>query len=248
MAMAGRGKKMQCIRRTLCGVIVPLLAVSAGLAQVEDAARGLEGRKALAEIQARDLEFTAHEFVSLAGAGEIGLVSLFLQAGMPVEAADRHGRTALIAAAFDGMTDVVALLLDAGADPDATDEYRASALLYAASEGYRDIVGELLTRGASVDLSDTSFGRTPLMLAALEGYADLAADLLAAGANIDAQSIVDHNTALMLAASRGRDEVVSVLLKHRCDRKKKDRLGRTAEDLARQMGFARLARRIKAGR
>ncbi len=240
---------MMPMRRGLTLSII-LLGCASRLAPAQDhrADTAFDPLSIQLDIQSRGLEYTAHEFVGVAGSGDLDLIAQFLRAGMNVDAAGTYGQTALIAASYEGMTDAAALLLEAGANPNAEDQYRATALLYAASEGYADIVALLLERGADPNSADAVFGRTPLMLVSLEGYAHIAGQLIAAGAEVDAQSVVDHSTPLMLAAANGRDEVASVLLKRRCDRRKKDQLGRTAEDLARLQGYEELARRLRARR
>src|SRR3979409_2607051 len=55
------------------------------------------------------------------GAGRVALVRTLLDAGVPVDARDPAGATALLNAAGAGRVDVVQLLLERGADRDARD-------------------------------------------------------------------------------------------------------------------------------
>jgi O-glycosyl hydrolase/ankyrin repeat protein len=95
-----------------------------------------------------------------------------IAAGVPVEARDAAGRTALHWAAWQGFSqmhlpsraDVVEALLAGGAQVDAVDARGRTPLHYAAEMGYEAIVAALMRAGADAAASD-SVQQTPLTLA-----------------------------------------------------------------------------------
>lgn len=73
-------------------------------------------------------------------------VTLLLQAGASVDAADQHGMTALMVAARSGDAGVVGLLLDAGANAQLRNAKGHTALTLAQSAGQRDVAALLAPR------------------------------------------------------------------------------------------------------
>ena len=71
-----------------------------------------KARRALAE---RDVPFEPHAFFAAAAEGDLALVDLFLDAGMPAATRDQWGNSALLEAARSDRPDVVARLLARGA-------------------------------------------------------------------------------------------------------------------------------------
>ena len=104
-----------------------------------------------------------------------------LDAGTPVDATNRWGRTPLMVAAENGQFGNVALLLKAGADAKRLDHMGCSALHLACKNGNRNAVKQLIEAGA--DLAQTNhWGRTPLDEAVWENRPEAAKMLRAAGA------------------------------------------------------------------
>jgi|GEM_PF-2933247 ankyrin repeat protein len=104
-----------------------------------------------------------------------------LDAGTPVDATNRWGRTPLMVAAEKGQFGNVGLLLKAGADVDRIDDDGCSALHLACKNGNRNAVKQLIEAGA--DLAQTNrWGRTPLDEAVWENRPEAAKMLRAAGA------------------------------------------------------------------
>jgi ankyrin repeat protein len=81
-----------------------------------------------------------------------------------LESTDGLGKTALTAAAENGMTKVVEFLLAKGANVNARDQYGETPLLRAADDDHADTAKVLIANGADVNAKD-KFGETPLHFA-----------------------------------------------------------------------------------
>ena len=77
---------------------------------------GEELSAARAELDRRGIPYTERTFLNAALAGDLAVVKLFVEAGMPVYTADDNGWTVLHWAAFGGDLEVVKYLLSQGAD------------------------------------------------------------------------------------------------------------------------------------
>lgn len=133
--------------------------------------------------------------------GDVDAVRRLLDLGLPADATDHQGCTALLRAAGGGHRAVVDLLLARGADPARAAHSGATALSAAVSMRHVEIVDRLI--GANAALEQRLPGElTVLMVACALGLPDLAARLIAAGADVHA---VDGQgrTALHCAAMYG---------------------------------------------
>ncbi len=167
-----------------------------------------------------------------------------LKAGARVDAVDKRGRTALMAAAERGFMSLVKLLLTRGAKATRLDKSGASALHYAALAGDPGVIGLLLARGARADQADKQ-GRTPLDLAAALGRVAVMKKLLAAGAKVN-QTTARGVTPLHLAAGTGRLKAVNLLLAKGAAVRAKDQAGRTPLHLAAAGGQTPVVKRLLA--
>jgi ankyrin repeat protein len=86
-------------------------------------------------------------------------VRFLARAGIPVDATNELGDTALVDAVALGHLEVARLLLRHGANPDAVSRTRGSVLHIAVGEGNAGLAGALLDAGARADYV-TSFGET----------------------------------------------------------------------------------------
>jgi len=87
--------------------------------------------------------------------GHRAVVEFLLEQGVPVDARNGQGRTALMFAATGSFPETVARLIDRGADPNATDQTEGwSPLMFAAAEGHPKVAERLLERGADPTLTD----------------------------------------------------------------------------------------------
>ena len=139
--------------------------------------------------------------------GGLGLAELLLEAGAPLDASDREGRTALHAAASLPSPELAQLLLERGADVDATDNLDWTplhvALYRGAEKAVRALAEEtalvLLKAGASVNAQTLVVGWRPLHLAAWLRRPHIVAALLAKGAEVNATMRLGDWTPLHIA-------------------------------------------------
>ncbi|WP_342317226.1 ankyrin repeat domain-containing protein [Lysobacter sp. FW306-1B-D06B] len=143
----------------------------------------------------------AQDVPAAAIVGDADAVRRLLDLGLPVDAADAQGCTALLRAAGGGHRAVVDLLLARGADPERTANSGATPLSAAVSMRHAEIVDRLLAAGAPLE-QRLPGDLTVLMVACALGLTDLAARLLAAGADVQA-SDAQGRQALHCAAMYG---------------------------------------------
>lgn len=117
--------------------------------------------------------------------GDTRAVELFLRAGFPPDARDKHGVTLLCLAARSKHIAVAQLLLERGAQLDFQSEDRGySPLMDAVLVGSIELVDLFLAKGADPDLSSKD-GQTALVVAVGRGDAEAARRLLDYGADPD---------------------------------------------------------------
>ncbi len=146
-------------------------------------------------------------------AGDADAVRRLLDLGLPVDAVDAQGCTALLRACGGGHRAVVDLLLERGADPQHVAHTGATPLSAAVSMRHGEIVDRLLAAGAGLEQRLPN-DVTVLMLAAALGLPDLCARLLTAGANVhasDAQGLTPlHCAALYGFTARDRARLLAL--------------------------------------
>ncbi|MGY0557692.1 ankyrin repeat domain-containing protein [Lysobacter sp. A421] len=133
--------------------------------------------------------------------GDADAVRRLLELGLPVDATDSQGCSALLRASGGGHRAVVDLLLAHGADPRLAAGTGATPLSAAVSMRHTDIVERLLGAGADIE-QRLPGGLTALMVACALGLPDLAARLVGAGADVRALD-AQHRGALHCAAMFG---------------------------------------------
>jgi ankyrin repeat protein len=145
--------------------------------------------------------------------GDADAVRRLLDLGLPINATDAQGCTALLRAAGGGHRAVVEQLLTRGADPKLAARTGATPLSAAVSMRQLAIVDRLLVAGAVLE-QRLPGDVTVLMLAAALGLPDVCARLLAAGANInaaDAQGLTPlHCAALYGFTARDRPRLLAL--------------------------------------
>ncbi|WP_329741730.1 ankyrin repeat domain-containing protein [Dyella sp. A6] len=195
------------------------------------------------------------------GAHREGLVSLLLERGAPVDQRLPGEATALMIAAAMGHADVIERLLGAGAELGATDSRGRDALHAAAQFGFehndslraRRLFDVLLKHKAEVNRADQE-GKTPLLLllgAHMRPGSDCDATHIGAllPVLLDAGAQIEHAdqrgvTALHACAMHALLPPARVLLSRGTDRNAADAFGRTAADVARQLGYVDIAHEL----
>ena len=146
--------------------------------------------------------------------GDADAVRRLLDLGLPVDAVDNQGCTALLRASGGGHRATVDLLLARGADPGRAANSGATPLSAAVSMRQTDIVDGLLAAGAELE-QRLPGDVTVLMLSAALGLPDLTARLLTAGANVhasDAQGLMPlHCAALYGFTARERPRLLALI-------------------------------------
>jgi ankyrin repeat protein len=104
-----------------------------------------------------------------------------LATGAEVNAKDKNGITALMAASLAGHREVVKLLRSRGAKVNAKTEDGQTALIYASIKGDQEILKMILVQGAEVNTKDKN-GKTALMLATQTNHPEVRELLVKAGA------------------------------------------------------------------
>ncbi|MCY4027553.1 MAG: ankyrin repeat domain-containing protein [Acidobacteria bacterium] len=169
-----------------------------------------------------------------------------LEAGVPVDAAQPDGTTALHWAVRHGARDVAARLLRAGADPNATNRYGVTPLALAAGNGHPGLAAALLDAGASPHAA-TPYGETPLMTAARTGNPEVVRLLIEAGADVDAKEAWREQTALMWAAAERNAAAAQVLIEAGADVAARSQAGMTPLLFAARSGDIDTVRTLLTG-
>ena len=222
---------LACAALLACGQ-EPAPTASGPAAVVEDS--GVPRAKTRAEADARaalaerGISFTGASFVEWAGTGDLSVVELFVEGGMPVDAAF-GGWTALHEAARNGHLSVVQYLIDQGASVDRS--VRDLALRGGHTEVVR-YVGLYLARArgaARAELADRGIAYTEsaFVQAALDGDLEVVRLFVGAGASVNARDD-GGRTALHVAADRGHLEIVEFLVGAGADVNAKSGTGWTA--------------------
>ncbi|WP_165073227.1 ankyrin repeat domain-containing protein [Paludisphaera rhizosphaerae] len=170
---------------------------------------------------------------------DVDAVGSLLDQGVPIDARDVEGATALLIAARKGYAGLSRLLLDRGADPNAADRATWTPMTAAASiekpalieaieaagglKGLReavllgdvDLARKLLDETPTLDVSAdarTSDGHSFLAVAADRGRLEMCRFLIDRGADLESTGGDFGWTALTLAAAAGHAAVVELLL------------------------------------
>ena len=208
------------LRRAPLVAALAALALSAAAAGspapgLPAAGAGTETPQAAARraLEERDVPFEAHAFVAAAAEGDLCLVDLFLEAGMPASARDRWGSSALLEAARANRPEVVSRLLARGARPGEA-QGGEPPLVAAAEAGSLEALVALLAAGADPDQAADPArgpGGTPLQRACAAEAWEAARLLLEAHASPSAAAPA-LAAPLLIASESGHAPTVALLL------------------------------------
>jgi len=166
-----------------------------------------------------------------------------LQSGTAPDTRLDNGKTLLMVAAEQGLTDATRILLDRKARTDLRTSDGATAVMYAAWGGYESVVGALADGGADLDATNDD-GKTALMAAAARGHAGVANALLHRGVTVD-RTTANGWSALMYAANNGHDKVASLLLERGANPYRMDTNGNSALTLGALQGHIQVVEALK---
>lgn len=167
--------------------------------------------------------------------------------GAQAAVADTSGRTPLHNAAERGNLEIVQLLAENGAVIETADHFGWTPLAAALLGNNVDLVRYLLERGA--DPNHTVWQGTPILFLCLRhGGAAMLQAMLDGGARVDAREPGFDATLLHQAVEFGYADCVTLLLDRGCDPGARERMGRTALDVARQYGHTRIAQLLSERR
>lgn len=213
-----------------CAIAI-LLSTVVTLAAFGDAA------KAKKKLERDGRELTVEAFHKSIFLGEPKVVALYLEAGMPADAADEKGYSALHVAAREEDPKILEMLLKAGGDANAKAENGDTALCAAADDGIPKHVELLIKAGADVN-AVCSLTKTALWHAVRDAEDPaIVALLLTAGAEVNARDD-SGETALHRAAKLDDATIASQLLKAGADVDAKSRGSSTPLHQAVESGSA----------
>ncbi len=141
-----------------------------------------------ADVKAFDSE-SGQTTLMLAALGykTIGTIKILLDGGVPVNAEDKYGNTALMNAISNNRLEIVDLLLKSGADPNLLTYYAPgrcqTALMRAMSENDLNIIYALIANKADVNLACQN-GETALITAVKNNLVKVVKTLIEAGADL----------------------------------------------------------------
>ena len=160
-------------------------------------------------------EVSEDGLLQVARRGDVSLVTLYLDAGVPVDCVDGDRLTPLHYMCTHGDLSITTLLLDRGSRAIDQKDGGGNTPLHRAC-GSLPIATLLLDRGSCAIDEKNADGRTPLHLCAFFGYWSVATLLLDRGSRAIDEKNGDGNTPLHLSCQFERLPVVALLLDRGC--------------------------------
>ncbi|MBK1840939.1 ankyrin repeat domain-containing protein [Azospirillum sp. YIM B02556] len=170
-------------------------------------------------------------------------LSRTLQGGATADSRLDNGKTLLMIAAEQGLTDAVRVLLERHARTDLRTSDGATAVMYAAWGGHDAVVRALADGGADLDTTNSD-GKTALMAAAARGHEDVARTLIQRGVMVDRTTAYGWS-ALMYAANNGHETVAKLLLDNGANPYRMDANGNSALTLGALQGHVQVVEALK---
>ena len=159
------------------------------------------------------LDVSVDELCTAAAEGCVSLVTLFLDAGVPIDWVDADGTTPLLLACSSGHVEIATLLLDRGSTViDAKNGDSDTPLLYACCNGHLEIARLLFARGSTAIDEKGADGETPLLHACRNGHLEIATLLLDRGSTAIDEKSDDGDTPLLHACRYDYLEIARLLL------------------------------------
>ncbi|KAM7273911.1 hypothetical protein ACFE04_028575 [Oxalis oulophora] len=155
---------------------------------------------------------------------------------------DSEGNSLLHIAISQGLAYIVQLLLEFKPDVEFQSKLGFSPIEAAARSGEALIVELLLARKASTERAESSISG-PIHISAANGHLEV----LRLGAKPNIRNAADGDTPLHIAAGLGDEPMVKLLLHKGANKDIRNKLGKTAYDLAAEFGHTRLFDSLKLG-
>lgn len=204
----------------------------------------------LAQVAPNADEFAAYRGLHAAAAsGDVAEIARLATAGADLDAPDDRGRTPLMVAAHQGAHDAARALIAAGGELDAFDHDRYDVLTIAAVKDDEAMVRLAIAAGADTALITSRYDGTALIAAAHLGHDGVVRALIEGGAPLDHVNNLGW-TALIEAIVLGDGgprhvATVRALVEAGAALDLADRAGTTPLALARQRGYAEIARMLE---
>ena len=180
------------------------------------------------------------ELIRAADRNDTETVGRLLKAGVPLDARDEQGRTALLAATSRNYVESAKLLIAAGADVNALDNKQDSPLLLSGAMGYVEILTLVLQAKPNFKVYNR-FGGTALIPACERGHVEAVKALLKTDIDIDHVNKLGWTAlleAIVLSDGGPRhQEIVRLLVSAEANVNLPDGQGVTPLQHARQSGF-----------
>ena len=149
--------------------------------------------------------------------GDVGLCTLYLDAGVPIDFVTAMGSTPLLLSCCNGHLEIASLLLDRGSNAiDEKDDDGSTPLLISCCNGYLEIIRLLLDRGSNAIDEKNNTGSTPLLVSCCNGHLETARLLLDRGSNAIDEKNDMGSTPLLLSCRNGYLEFLRLLLDRGC--------------------------------
>lgn len=190
------------------------------------------------------------QFISTAEAGDTEQVLQFLQDGADINATDKNGRTAVMAATYQNEVETVKGLIQEGANINIQDNHLDNVILNSGANGNLEIVRLAIEAGADMTITNR-FGGTALIPASERGHVEVVKELLTTS-DVDVNHINRlHWTALLEAVILGdggerHQEIVQLLVDHGADITIGDGDGITSLEHAKEQGFQEIVDILKS--
>ena len=166
--------------------------------------------KSRTALGAMNVAYNSETFLDSALRGDLGVVKLFLSAGMNSNATNKSGNTALMQAIIGDHINVVEILCQSGADVNKANKNDVTALSLAIDSGQDAMLSLLLNAGARVD-------KVAFANVAANGDVSMLTKLMTVSSKLE-QSIVDEG--FISAVEHGQHEVLALLIDKLSDQSK----------------------------
>ncbi len=184
------------------------VATSEPVADVSPEPAISEEAELAAAISPDAVDATPDRFVQAARYGREDTFNYLLEAGMPVDAQNAYGDTALIGAISGGKAFIANRLIKLGANVNVANKLGITPLMSAATRGDYQMMHTLISEGADVNITNNQ-GETALFMAVQYGHFSAVRVLLNAAAKVNIKNTVRANeqnsgfTPLMYAVTHG---------------------------------------------